>query len=154
MMLQPFIQKRLLGDSRNVLVKAKEVGINGTLWSAPMIPFAIANAPRGYKVSDGVSTTITELAIAPAVSTIAYIALGTLFPELGVGLLVQGAIGLASSGISHYLGERLNRSIRTFKDFEVTQRKMNLGFQDSLTTQNYRQQAIQEMSGAFSNRRR
>lgn len=147
-------QRGLIGHVGYLAHNAQEVGIKGTIWSAPLIPFEIANAPKGYKLSDGLSKSVSDLVITPSFTTIAYIGLACLVPEIGAGWLVTIAASAIAAPAAAFVETRLNRAFRTFRDYDKTQRRLQLGYQDSALAQTYRQNALQELTGAFSSSRR
>jgi hypothetical protein len=142
--------RRIGGLTRN----AKKVGLEGTLWSAPMIAYEVANAPKGYKFAEGLSSTISQLVVTPAFTSLAYIGLGLLFPEIGVGMLAVVASSLLAAPAVSFVETRLNRGFRAFRDIDKNTKKYNLGFQDSATAMSYRQNAMQELAGASGSSRR
>jgi hypothetical protein len=133
---------------------AKELGIDGTLLSLPFVAYGVANAPRGYKGAELVSSGITQLVVTPILTFVAALAIQAVLPGIGTGIVVAFAAGgLALPGTS-FVETRLNRGMRAFTDIDRNTNKFQLGYTDSPGSQLQRSNAVQEMSGAFGSRRR
>lgn len=123
-------------------------GPGGLAVGVPLAAFEAAAAPRGQKLSS-LSGSAGSLIMYPPLAGVASVGL-SFIPGIGpIAAIVLGSV-LASYPDS-LLGDSLSRKVRTFSEFGLRRRHLDMGgsYRDTLIAERQRQIAIQDMNAAM-----